>query len=451
MGAFSAGLLLLAVSSAAPLTDGEVWNEGVAAYEAGDVTNALRSLNALLLSPSHGARAAELAAKIEFDRGNMEAAADLAQKSLRASPSDARRRRNFMRAAGPLPRLREQARLEKALKAAEGKDPASLLQGARLVARDLFNESSTYRTNAAEKVVALSDSLAARADSISLTYLGVREALARSVTNEEEAVTFLAQLDEAEKKTREAAESFSTLSDEAYDLSSHVEDDLTRFYKRLVLPPSAMGEGLSCQSNAYLDVASFNGRPWQEEALDYTRSFRAKFPAWARAYEEAAQSDTNKPPFTAETQAKISALATELEKIQLSCVEKSVPADQQAACRIAEEILGLLPKDENSGGGGASSSPPPPSEDGEKGEDEKNDPPPPENEPQTNETQDQEPEADESEQDEGAGADESEAPSPEESAIDALLKKAQERSDEHEAEKKARQRHVPLPPNERDW
>ena len=32
-----------------------------------------------------------------------------------------------------------------------------------------------------------------------------------------------------------------------------------------------------------------------------------------------------------------------------------------------------------------------------------------------------------------------------------LLKKAQERSDEHEAEKKARMRKAKLPPNERDW
>ncbi len=451
MGAFSAGILLLAVSSAAPLSDGEVWNEGVAAYEAGDVTNALRSLNALLLSPSHGARAAELAAKIEFDRGNAEAAADLAQKALRASPSDARRRRNFMRAAGPLPRVREQARLEKALKDAEGKDPASLLQGARLAARDLFEESATYRTNAAERVVALSDSLAARAEAISMTYLGVRESLARSVTNEEEAVTFLAQMDEAEKKTHEAAQAFADLTDEAYDLSSHVEDDLTRFYKRLVLPPGAMGEGLACQSNAYLDVAAFNGRPWQTEALDYTRSFRAKFPAWARAYEEAAQSDTNKPPFSAETQAKISALATELEKIQLSCVESGVPSDQQKACQIAEEILSLLPKDKNSGGGGASSSQqPPPPAGGDEGNDEK-DESPQENEPETDQTQEQDPDAGEAEANAGEEAADETPPSPEESAIDALLKKAQERSDEHEAEKKARQRHVPLPPNERDW
>ena len=35
--------------------------------------------------------------------------------------------------------------------------------------------------------------------------------------------------------------------------------------------------------------------------------------------------------------------------------------------------------------------------------------------------------------------------------IEALLKRAQERSDEHEADKKARMRSMRLPSNERDW
>ena len=50
-----------------------------------------------------------------------------------------------------------------------------------------------------------------------------------------------------------------------------------------------------------------------------------------------------------------------------------------------------------------------------------------------------------------AAADEEEEENPEDQEIEAVLKKAQERSDEHEAEKKARMRKAPLPPNERDW
>ena len=38
-----------------------------------------------------------------------------------------------------------------------------------------------------------------------------------------------------------------------------------------------------------------------------------------------------------------------------------------------------------------------------------------------------------------------------EKEIENVLKKAQERSDEHEAQKKAREMRRRLPPNERDW
>jgi hypothetical protein len=35
--------------------------------------------------------------------------------------------------------------------------------------------------------------------------------------------------------------------------------------------------------------------------------------------------------------------------------------------------------------------------------------------------------------------------------VEALLQKAQDRNDQHENEKKARMKKVPLSPNERDW
>ena len=49
--------VLLARADETSVTDGEVWNEGVEYYRAGDVTNALRVLRPLMLSKSHGARA----------------------------------------------------------------------------------------------------------------------------------------------------------------------------------------------------------------------------------------------------------------------------------------------------------------------------------------------------------------------------------------------------------
>ena len=346
---FALAAFLLAATEPAT-TDGEVWNEGVEYYRAGDVTNALRVLRPLILTKSHGARAAEVVAKLEYEKGNLEEAANAAQIALRAAPDDAKANRNFTRATDRLPAIREEEHLKAVLKAAEGKDPGAMLLAATKDCRALMAESGAYRTNRAEKAVVLADALSKRAERLSDSWIPVRELIAQSVTNEEQAATISAQIDAARKKTKEAAKKLGDLDPEAYPLLSDAEHDFTRFVKLTVMPPAAMDEDLAAQSNAWLDVEAFNGRSWQQDALDYTRAFREKFPAWARAYEQQAQSDTNKPPFTAEDQAKVSALATELEKIQLGCIDKSLPPEQEKALEIINEIRELLPKDPNGGG-----------------------------------------------------------------------------------------------------
>ena len=431
------------------MTDGEVWNEGVDYYRAGDVTNALKTLRPLILTKTHGARAAEVVAKLEYEKGNLEEAANAAQIALRAAPNDAKANRNFTRATDRLPAEREKAHLEAVMKAAEGKDPGAMLLAATKECRSLMTESGAYRTNRAEKAVALADALSKRAEKLADAWIPVQGLIAQSVTNEEQAATISAQIDTARKKTKDAAKRLSDLDSEAYPLLSDAEHDFTRFVKLTVMPPAAMDEDLVAQSNAWLDVEAFNGRAWQQDALDYTRAFREKFPAWARAYEQQAQSDTNKPPFTAEDQAKVSALATELEKVQLGCIDKSLPPEQEKALEIINEIRELLPKDQNGGG------------QGQQQQQQKNDQRQNQNQQNQNQQQDQ-PQQQPQGEDDGQEQDENEdqkdgqegaegEDSPEDQEIEAVLKKAQERSDEHEAEKKARMRRAPLPPNERDW
>lgn len=438
-------VLSAADEAAAALSDSEVWNAGVDSFRGGDVTNALRLLRPLMLSRTHGARAAELVAKLEHERGNREEAASAAQIALRSDPSDGRLQRNFTRASDGLLQYRETKRIEDVLKAAQGKDPGAVLMAATKDARDLMTQSGTYRTNAAERAVALSDSLSGRAEALADSWIVVREAIAQSVTNEEQAATIMLQIESAQAKTRKAAKELSDLDGAAYATLSDVEHDFTRFAKLTALPPAAIAEDLVCQSNAWIDAEVFNGREWQRDALDYTRSFRAKFPAWARAYEQQAQADTNKPPFTAEDQAKISALATELEKLQLECCEKSLPPKQEQSLGIIRQIQELMPKD--GGGGGQGGQPPPqnqPQQNGDKDKKQQQN----ENgqqqqeQEQTQERDQQEKESEEQREEQGGK---------EEQEIEALLKKAQERNDEHEAEKKARMRKAPLPPNERDW
>jgi hypothetical protein len=300
-------------------------------------------------------------------------------------------------------------------------------------------------TNSPERAVALADSLCARAKKLSDVWLPLRETISGSVTNEEQAATIMLQLDAAKAKTEKAAKAVGDFDAEAYPAMADAEHDFNHFLKLTIAPPSAVEESLTAQSNAWQDVAEFNGRGWQREALDFTRAFRSRFPAWARAYEQQAQSDTNKPPFTAEAQAKISALATEVEKLQLECVDKSLPPNQEEAIGKLIEIRELLPKDKSSSQNQSGNSPQQPQQN--QSEDQKNDQPPKddgkdEGQPRQNdeegENEKEEPQADEG----GSERDEE---------VETVLKKAQERSDEHEEEKKARRRRAPLPPNARDW
>ena len=442
---------LAAFSEETPVTDGEVWNEGIEYFRNNDVTNALRVLRPLMLSKTHGARAAEVVAKLEYDRGNLEEAAGAAQIALRAAPEDAKANRNFTRATDGLPQIRETKRINAILQAAQGKDPGSMLLAATKDARQLMTEAGAYRTNAPARAVAMADALSKRAERLADTWIPVREVIAQSVTNEEQAATILQQIEQAQAKTKKAAKEFGDLDGNAFASMSDVEHDFTRFLKLTVMPPAASGEGLVAQSNAWQDVADFNGRKWQQDALDYTRVFRAKFPAWAQTYEQQAQSDTNKPPFTKEAQAKISALATEVEKLQIECCTKALPPNQEKAIELLNEINELLPKDKNGGGQGQQNQQQQQQnqqqqQDQQQQADNNKDQP----DQQSDQKQEQDPEHPDEDPSEDS-QDQQDQPDQEDQEVEATLKKAQERNDEHEAEKKARMRKAPLPPNERDW
>ena len=340
----------MARGESAAVSDTEVWNEGVDYYRDGDVTNALRVLRPLTASGEYKARAAEVVAKLEYDRGNLEEAAAAAQVALLANPKDAKANRNFTRSVDKLPEIRETKRINDILKAAQGKDPGAMIQSATYDARELMRQSAGISTNRAEVQVALADRLSKRAEKLADVWIPVREVIAQSVTNEQQAATIIQQIEQAQARTKKGAQQLSDLDAESYSSLALAEQDFDRFLKLTAMPPAALHEGALAQSNAYNDVEMVNARPWQREALDFTQAFRQKFPAWARQYEQQAQADTNREPFTAEAQAKIAALATELEKIQLECVEKSIPPKQEEACEIIEQIAALLPKDKNGGG-----------------------------------------------------------------------------------------------------
>ena len=154
------------------------------------------------------------------------------------------------------------------------------------------------------------------------------------------------------------------------------------------------------------------------------------------------QGDTNAVPFTKEAQAEVAKLAAEVEAIQDRMVQTVLPPEQLKALEKLARIRELLPKD-NGGGQGQNNPQQNPQQKPDENKDKNQDP--------DQQKNDQEPPKDDQQQEPPK---EEKAPAEEPKDlkdVEDLLRKAQERSDEHENEKKARMNRAPLAPNERDW
>ena len=467
-----------------PETDGEIWNRGVDLYREGSLTNALSVLKPLILSKTHGVRASELAGAIEFAEGlkrggegaakpleSLENAAADFQLALRSKPSDPRLNRNFTRAADRLPELREQAYVEKVVKELGQQDSGALLGAGVKDVRSLMKDFPAAFTNDAKRTIALCDAMAKRAERLSDTWIAVKASVAQSVTNEQQAMTINMQVEEARAATEAAATGISDIAPEAMEHLKKAETSFTRFWKLAILPPAACDESMLAQTNELLNAENEYGRDWQQEALEFTQAFRAKFPMWAEAYEQQAQADTNKPPFTKEAQAEISALSTEVEKIQLELAKAKsdeTKVERKGGGKAAEKaakqfdalkklarIKELLPKDNNGGGGQNQNQNQNQNQDKNQNKDDNKDKDKDnqenqnqKNDQQQNQNQEQPQEKKEQEEKESA-AEEQEKKNNDQ--VEDVLRRAQERSDQHEADKKARMNKAPLPSNERDW
>ena len=281
-------------------------------------------------------------------------------------------------------------------------------------------------------------------------------------------MTINAQVEEARTATEAAAVALSDINPEAQDHLKKAENAFTRFWKLAIMPPEACAESMLSQTNELLKVENEYGRDWQQEALEFTKAFRAKFPMWAQAYEQQAQADTNKPPFTKEAQAEISALATEVEKLQIELAKdkaEDVKVERKGGGKAAERaakqfdtlkklarIQELLPKDKNGGGGQNQNQQNQQNQNQDQNKDKNKDENKDQNQQQNQDQQQdqQENKDDKKEQEEKQSAAEEQEKKNDEKVED-VLRRAQERSDQHEADKKARMKKAPLPANERDW
>lgn len=227
---------------------------------------------------------------------------------------------------------------------------------------------------------------------------------------------------------------------------------LTRMRDRFGLlaadPRQLVAADILMQTNAYNDVKRTDGFSWQKDAYDHTRAFRARFPAWAQQKEQEIQQkiqngDTNAVPFTKEQQAEVTALAEAVEKKQHVCLDKDLPPEQLDIMMKLERIRELLPKDPN-GGSGQNNQQQQQRQNQDQNKDQKD------NQQQDQQNQDQQQDEQQQQQEQKEQKEKAEEPK-NDKEVEELLRRAQERSDEHENDKKMRMRKAPPSPNERDW
>lgn len=559
----------------AQLTDREIWNMGYDYWKAGDTTNALVTLQPLLLSRTHGARAAEVVGTLEHakrrslqtedpvgaEKAATEAAAAM-QIALRATPDDPRANRNFTRATDQLKELRESAHVAKVLKETEKEQMPKLLADAKREALALLNEQRGVLTNEAGTAVARSEDLARRAEKLADKLIPLKRFVAQSVTNEQQAAQIVGDIESTRDTTRKAVELLEDMSPDAADKLSLSESAFHRYWKPTLEPPTAIDEGLRaqtnalaraerengrdwqaealdftrlvraklpawaqqvcaqdaststneppftvvlagevstlaealekgqaelaraaqptnaadvlsihrrlrercamlasdpraevtagilCQTNAYIDAESVNGCDWQRDALDHTRVFRAKFPAWAQRKEQEIQQkiqngNTNAVPFTKEKQAEIAALAAQAEAKQAAMCKTPLPPEQLEALNMLHRIRELLPPDDGQSGS---------SQNQQQQQQQNKDDKKGQNKDDKDQQQDQKDQQDQQQEEEKKPDEQKQKEEPKDmKEVEELLRKAKERSDEHENEKKARMRKAPLSPNDRDW
>ena len=235
---------------------------------------------------------------------------------------------------------------------------------------------------------------------------------------------------------------------------------LTRMRDRCGLlaadPRQLAAADLLMQTNAYIDLPRTDGFDWQKDAYDHTRAFRARFPAWAQQYEQQAQANTNMPPFT--NQAEVAALAADVEKKQAGCLKELVPPDQLEAIRELQRILELLPPEQNNQQNQQNQQQQQQQQQQNQNKDQNKDQNQKQDQDQKqdkdenkDQQQDQQPEQQEEQEQKAEEQKPQDEKSPDQKEVEALIRKALERSEEHENDKRDRMRKAPLSPIERDW
>ena len=429
------------------------FNAAYSYYQAKNADKCRETLRPLFTSKHFAVRAGELLGKLEMEQAKAKGAEDPAAKldalneaangfqlALRENAKDERCNRNYTRAVWPLPEARESAHIAKVLKEHGKTSPDQLLNTMLKEQRALIEETYSIFTNEAPALIRRAETLATRQDKQADLWIPLKQHVMQSVTNQQQQAQVVQQVELTRDLMKGSAEALRDLLPESFGEVAQSEPSVYGFWKAVAAPPNLIDEDIICQSNAIQKVEAryLMNRETQPEALQLTKLFVERFPAWAKQYEEQAKANTNMPPFKAEDQEKIKELATHTQKLQVEILDTKTaeidrPGLKQQALKNLLEIRDLLPKNPSSSQNQQ--------QDQQQNQDQQK------QQKQQEQKQDQQQQEQKQEQKEEPQQKKEEAPKD----VQELLRRALEREKERENEKKEQMSRLPMSPSERDW
>ncbi len=387
--------------------------------------------------------------------GHLIDGADALREALRHIPGE-NQRRNLAALLAQLPELREEARIQRLIKAHGEKQPQELINTMLKEQRAILEQANSAFTNNSPSQITQLEALSQRqrnnADLWVPLARNLMQQLAQSVTNQNELAEIQGLIEATDKRMTKAIDSLRDIDPVALDDLIRSEAGAYKLWRGMADPRAIITEDLRRQSNAINRVSSPIIPPpesEQSEAGTLSYQFQQTFPQWVEAMQQQALADTNAVfNLTQDDRAEIERLTNETlanQQLALENIKKGPPYDSIGPGRKAYESLDkireLLPD-------------PPQQKNENKNENEQQNEDENENEDE-NDQQDseQEPEIDPDKEDDQQ---EKEEPPPEpkdqtSEGVKELLRRALEREKEHAEDKRKHKMTLPSLPSERDW
>ncbi|MEG1787757.1 MAG: VWA domain-containing protein [Kiritimatiellia bacterium] len=417
------------------------YNEALAFWKAGDVTNALATLRLAVTDRTLTARAATLEGTLLMGQASAEEALQkrLAlreeaivafSRALQAEPSEVAQR-NLFRAKEGLETLRRDAHRAAVLKQYEGKPLGQMIPEVLTHQRALMKSVPEVFSSPNPNVrIDLATRLAKDVRTQEDRWIPILEQLPTVITNE----TLCTEL---QTRTRQAQAALATAASRFEELTADTrilvegEPFAYDFWKTFADPPALNREAINVQTNALTSsVRYMETREDEPEVLNLVQQFRALFPQWAEDQLKQQAASTNEVTFT---EADRDVIASTAEK---TVPLLAPPVSDENKRKVMENLLLIrqhLPPQKQD------------SQQPQNQNQQSSDP----SQSQPKEAPPQQPK-DEPKRSEQPSKEQQEASQKKEES-QALLQKAADREREHEEEKRRRAERFQLPTDERDW